>query len=58
MARTTFYVSIYTVMEIKIIKKVPPRQILKSNYVEQTHIISFHHKDALGREKQKNEMVL
>ena len=34
-------------------QKVPPRQILKSNYVGQTHIISFHHKDAIGRETQK-----
>ena len=32
-------------------QKVPPRQILKSNYVGQTHIISFHHKDAIGRDK-------
>ena len=38
---------------IKSSKKVPPRQILKSNYVGQTHIISFHHKDAIGRETQK-----
>ena len=33
-------------------QKVPPRQILKSNYAGQTHIISFHHKDAIGRETE------
>ena len=38
-----------------LLKKVPPRQILKSNYVGQTHIISFHHKDAIGRDKKCND---
>ena len=38
-----------------LLKKVPPRQILKSNYVGQTHIISFHHKDAIGRNKKYND---
>ena len=40
---------------IDIIKssKNPPKQFLKPNYVERTHIISFRHKDAIGRETTK-----
>ena len=42
---------------IDIIKssKNPPKQFLKPNYVERTHIISFRHKDAIG--KNKNTMI-
>ena len=32
--------------------KNPPKQFLKSNYVGSSHIISFRHKDAIGRETQ------
>ena len=34
-------------------QKNPPKQFLKSNYVWRTHIISFRHKDAIGRETIK-----
>ena len=40
------------VESIKSSKKVPPRQFLKSNYVGSMSKISFHHKDAIGRETQ------
>ena len=41
---------------IKIIKKNPPRQILKRNYAHAMSKIRFHHKDALGRENQTYNM--
>ena len=37
-------------------KKVPPKQFLKSNYSHAMSIISFHHKDTLGRENQTYNM--
>ena len=38
-----------------LLRKNPPKQFLKSNYVGRTHIISFHHKDAIGRNKKCND---
>ena len=36
-------------------RKNPPKQFLKSNYSHAMSIISFHHKDAIGRNKKSND---
>ena len=39
-----------------LLRKNPPKHFLKSNYTGRTRIISFHHKDAIGKNK-KNAMI-
>lgn len=36
------------------LKKIPPKQFLKSNYHHTMSIISFYHKDAIGRNKNND----
>ena len=35
-----------------LLRKNPPKQILKSNFAHRMSIISFRHKDAIGRNKK------
>ena len=37
-----------------LLRKNPPKQFLKSNYSHVMSIISFHHKDAIGRNKNND----
>ena len=39
---------------VNLVKKSPPKQFLKSNYIGNTNIIRFRHKDAIG----KNNKIL